>query len=234
MQDYIVATVIKVWRKELEMINVTVSTQTKLEKSPFYFAVLHWVDPIKKDQYKWKTTKIRYIDESQKRLHNQAEKDANNKAEEIRKAFEEELNQKMLNDPKSVNCNKAKQKFSDYLIEWVDNQKGKKDVTTSSTYSTNIKGIIAPYFADTEITLEELQPIHLQGFYDAQYKRVLTKGKNKGKTVSKNTVNHYHHNIHKALNDAVKLGIIPYNPDDSTIVDAPDDYTAQSNTGNSR
>ena len=33
----------------------------------------------------------------------------------------------MLNDPKSVNCNKAKQKFSDYLIEWVDNQKGKKD-----------------------------------------------------------------------------------------------------------
>ena len=126
MQDYIVATVIKVWRKELEMINVTVSTQTKLEKSPFYFAVLHWVDPIKKDQYKWKTTKIRYIDESQKRLHNQAEKDANNKAEEIRKAFEEELNQKMLNDPKSVNCNKAKQKFSDYLIEWVDNQKVKK------------------------------------------------------------------------------------------------------------
>lgn len=234
MQDYIVATVIKVWRKELEMINVTVSTQTKLEKSPFYFAVLHWVNPIKKDQYKWKTTKIRYIDESQKRLHNQAEKDANNKAEEIRKAFEEELNQKMLNDPKSVNCNKAKQKFSDYLIEWVDNQKGKKDVTTSSTYSTNIKGIIAPYFADTEITLEELQPIHLQGFYDAQYKRVLTKGKNKGKTVSKNTVNHYHHNIHKALNDAVKLGIISYNPDDSTIVDAPDDYTAQSNTGNSR
>ena len=208
------------------MIHVTVSTQTKLEKSPFYFAVLHWVDPVKKDQYKWKTTKIRYIDESQKRLHNQAEKDANNKAEEIRKAFEEELNQKILNNPKSVNCNKAKQKFSDYLLEWVDNQKGKKDVTTSSTYATNIKGIIAPYFADTNITLEELQPIHLQGFYDAQYKRVLTKGKNKGKTVSKNTVNHYHHNIHKALADAVKLGIIPYNPDDSTIVDSPDDYTA--------
>ena len=62
-----------------------------INKSPFYFAVLHWVDPIKKDQYKWKTTKIRYIDESQKRLHNQAEKDANNKAEEIRKEFEEEF-----------------------------------------------------------------------------------------------------------------------------------------------
>ncbi len=208
------------------MINVTVSIQTKLEKSPFYFAVLHWVDPVKKDQYKWKTTKVRYIDEKQKRLHKQAEQEANNKAEEIRKEFEEELNQKMLNDPKSVICNKAKQKFSDYLLEWVDNQKGKKDETTSSTYATNIKGIIAPYFADTDITLEQLQPAHLQGFYDTQYKRVLTKGKNKGKTVSKNTVNHYHHNIHKALNDAVRLGIIPYNPDDRTIVDSPDEYTA--------
>ena len=74
------------------MIDVTVSLQTKLEKSPFYFAVLHWVDPIiKKDQYKWKTTKVKYIDEKQKRLHKQAEQDANNKAEQIRKAFEDEF-----------------------------------------------------------------------------------------------------------------------------------------------
>ena len=118
------------------------------------------------------------------------------------------------------------QKFSDYLLEWADNQKGKKDVTTSSTYATNIKGIIAPYFANTNITMEELQPIHLQRFYDTQYKRILTKGKNKGKPVSKNTVHHYHSNIHKALNDAVKLGIIPNNPDDQTVVEAPDEHIA--------
>lgn len=208
------------------MINVTVSIQTKLEKSPFYYAVLHWMAPIKKDQYKWKTTKIKYIDKSQKRLHNQAEKEATNKAEEIRKTFEEELNQKIYGDSTNADCDKSKIKFSDYLLDWADNQKGKKDDTTSSTYQTNIKGIIAPYFANTNITLGELKPIHLQGFYDTQYKRVLTKGKNKGKTVSKNTINHYHHNIHKALADAVKLGIITYNPDDMTIVDSPDDYTA--------
>lgn len=208
------------------MIEVTVSTQTKLEKSPYYYAVLHWIDPIEKDQYKWKTTKIRYVDESKKRLHNQAEQEANNKAEELRKAFEEELNSKIVEKKKSIVDDRAKQKFADYLRDWAEKQKGKKEETTSSTYGTNINGIIAPYFDDTDITLEDLQPIHLQDFYDTQYKRVLTKGKNKGKLVSKSTVNHYYHNINKALNDAVQLRIIPYNPNTGTIVEPPDDYIA--------
>ena len=209
------------------MISVTVSTQTKLEKSPFYYAVLHWVDPIKKDQYKWKTTKVRYIDESQKRLHKQAEQEANNVAEEIRKTFEEDLNKKIKEKKPSIVDVRAKQKFADYMRDWAEKQKGKKEETTSSTYGTNVNGIIAPYFDETDITLEDLQPIHLQDFYDYQYSRILTKGKNKGKTVSKNTVRHYHSAIHKALADAVKLKLIPYNPDDSTDVEPPDEYTAE-------
>lgn len=217
----------------MEKIEVTVSLQTKLDKSPFYYAVLHWDSPTKKDrkgnpkdEYKWKTTKVKYVDESKKRLHNQAEQEANNKAEEIRKAFEEELNTKILEKKKSIVDNRAKQKFSDYLRDWAEKQKGIKEETTSSTYYTNVNGIIAPYFDNTEITLEELQTIHLQDFYDTQYKRVLTRGKNKGKLVSKSTVNHYYKNINKALNDAVKVGIIPYNPNASTIVEPPDEYIA--------
>ena len=208
------------------MIDVTVSLQTKLEKSPFYYAVLHWVDPIKKDQYKWKSTKVRYIDESKKRLHNQAEQEASNKAEELRKAFEEELNNKIVEKKKSIVDDRAKQKFSDYMRNWAQGTKGKKEEGTSSTYITNVNGIIAPFFDDTDITLEELQPIHLQDFYDYQYTRILTRGKNKGKLVSKNTVSHYHKAIHKGLADAVQLGIIPYNPDDRTNVEKPDPYIA--------
>jgi len=207
------------------MIDVTVSLQTKLEKSPFYYAVLHWIDPIKKDQYKWKSTKIRHIEESKKRLHNQAEQEANKKAEEFRKAFEEELNSKVLSR-KNIIDEIAKQTFSDYLINWAKGTEGKKEEGTSSQYETNINGIIAPYFEKTGILLEELQPIHLQNFYDTQYKRILTKGKNNGKPVSKNTVWHYHTTIHKALNDAVRLNLIPFNPDDRTDVARPDKYIA--------
>ena len=210
------------------MINVSLSLQTKLDKSPFYFAVLHWVDPIiKKDKYKWKTTKVKYIDESQKRLHKQAEQDANNKAEQIRKAFEDELNISPAEENTPIIFDRADQKFSDYLRNWANGQKGKKEDTTSAQYITNINNIIAPYFDELGVSLKELLPLHIQGFYDTQYQRVLTKGKNKGKTVSKNTVNHYHQNIHKALSDAVKLDIIPYNPDDKTLVEPPDDYTAE-------
>lgn len=208
------------------MIEVTVSTQTKLEKSPYYYAVLHWIDPIEKDQYKWKTTKIRYVDESKKRLHNQAEQEANNKAEELRKAFEEELNSKIVEKKKSIVDDRAKQKFADYLRDWAEKQKSKKATTTSSTYSTNINGIIAPYFDKTNITLEELQTLDLQDFYDTQYKRVLTKGKNKGKLISKNTVNHYYHNINKALKEAVASNIIPRNPNINATIETPEEYNA--------
>ncbi len=214
------------------MIDVTVSLQTKLEKSPFYYAVLHWVDPIKKDQYKWKSTKVRYIDESKKRLHNQAEQEASNKAEELRKAFEEELNNKIVEKKKSIVDDRAKQTFADYMRKWAEKQKGKKEDGTSGSYGTNVNGIIAPFFDNTYVTLEELQPIHLQDFYDSQYSRILTKGKNKGKLVNKNTVWHYHTTIHKALADAVKLNLIPFNPDDRTDVEKPDQYIATYYTEN--
>ena len=205
------------------MIDVTVSTQIK---KGIYYAVLYYNDPIKGYQYKWKSTKIKVIDEKQKRLHKQAKQEASNKAEELRKAFEEELNNKIVEKKKSIVDDRAKQKFSDYMRNWAQGTKGKKEEGTSSTYITNVNGIIAPFFDDTDITLEELQPIHLQDFYDYQYTRILTRGKNKGKLVSKNTVSHYHKAIHKGLADAVQLGIIPYNPDDRTNVEKPNPYIA--------
>lgn len=211
------------------MINVTVSTQLKLNKSPYYFAVLHWIDANKKQHYKWKTTKVKYIDEKQKRLHKQAEIEANNKAEELRITFEKELNALSLTiSEEEAELNElANQNFANYLKDWALQQQTRKSKSTSSGYQSIINNIIAPFFANYNLPLKNVKPIHLQEFYNAQYKRVLTKGKNKGKLVSKNTVHHYHTTIHKALADAVKLGIIPSNPDDRTIVASPDEYTAE-------
>lgn len=202
------------------MIDVTVSLQIK---KGIYYAVLYYNDLIKGYTYKWKSTRIKAIDIKQKRLHKQAEQEASNKAEELRKSFEDELN--TVNTTPVVK-DRNKQLFSDYLRDWAIKQKGKKEETTSSTYGTNVNGIIAPYFDTIGVSLQELEPIHLQDFYDMQYCRILTKGKNKGKRVSKNTVHHYHTAIHKALTDAVKLNLIPYNPDDRTDVASPDDYIA--------
>lgn len=196
------------------MISVTVSTQTKLEKSPFYYAVLHWVDPImKKDKYKWKTTKIKYIDEKQKRLHKQAEQEANNKAEEIRKDFETFLNKPQLLSEK----NKQDILFTEYLKNWLESIENTKAKTTIGGYQSNINSIIIPYFEDKNLKLNEITNLDLQDFYDLQYKL--------GK--EPRTVKHYHYNIRQALEKAKKMKLIDTNPADECSLEKPRQYIPQ-------
>ena len=189
------------------MIDVTVSLQTKLEKSPFYYAVLHWVDPIKKDQYKWKSTKVRYIDESKKRLHNQAEQEASNKAEEIRQNFEKELNTTTIQKRQDV-------LFSNYSLQWLDSISKTKKKSTIGGYESNIKSIICPYFEKKRIKLTELTTLDLQDFYDYQYKL----GKDP------RTVLHYYRNINQTLEKARKTKLILVNPNTDCQIVKPDPY----------
>ena len=196
------------------MINVTVSLQTKLEKSPFYYAVLHWVDPIKKDQYRWKTTKVKYIDESQKRLHRQSEQEANNKAEEIRKAFEDDLNKHQMTN---LTKDKSHLLFTEYLKDWLKSIENTKAKTTIGGYQSNINSIIIPYFEEKQILLNEITNLDLQDFYDLQYQL----GKDP------RTVKHYHYNIRQALEKAKKMKLIETNPADECCLEKPRQFIPQ-------
>ena len=142
------------------MIDVTVSTQIK---KGMYYAVLYYKDPLKGYQYKWKSTKIKVIDEKQKRLHKQAEQEASNKAEEIRKEFEKELNTYIIEKRQDV-------LFSDYSLDWLESISNTKKKSTIGGYESNIKSIICPYFQEKEIKLTELTTLDLQDLYDFQYK----------------------------------------------------------------
>ncbi len=68
-----------------------------------------------------------------------------------------------------------------------------------------IKSRINPYFKDKGLTLSELTPKHIQDYY--LYSLNVEK-------VSANTVIHRHANIRKALQYALKLGLIDFNPAD--------------------
>lgn len=68
-----------------------------------------------------------------------------------------------------------------------------------------IKSRINPYFKDKGLTLSELTPKHIQDYY--LYSLNVEK-------VSANTVIHRHANIRKALQYALKLGLIGFNPAD--------------------
>ena len=95
--------------------------------------------------------------------------------------------------------------FTDFMLEWLEMMKNSVEITTYANYATVIKSRINPYFKDKKLTLSELTPKHIQDYY--QY------GLNVEK-VSANTIIHRHANIRKALQYALKLGLIDFNSAD--------------------
>ena len=103
---------------------------------------------------------------------------------------------------------RSNMRFSDYMEAWLEIIESTVERTTFSSYTQMVLGKIVPYFRKTDITLEQLQPRHIQSFYVNQLKKV-----------SPNTVLHEHANIHKALKYAMRIGLIPNNP--AELVELP-------------
>lgn len=93
--------------------------------------------------------------------------------------------------------------FADYVGEWLEIVKNSIATITYSSCSAMIKGVIAPYFRKQKIKLSDITAKDIQNFYIKEIR-----------SVSANTVIHYHAIIHKALKYAVKLDLIATNPAD--------------------
>ena len=94
--------------------------------------------------------------------------------------------------------------FTEYLLVWLDEMKGKVRPNTHHQYELVVKNNIIPYFEPLGLKLRNLQPIHIQRYYNNKT----------SDGVSANTIKHYHANIHKALKHAVRFDLIPNNPAD--------------------
>ena len=166
------------------MIDVTGSLQIR---NKIYQAVLSF-----KQNNKWKTkwisTKVPAV-KGNKKL-------ANAKLEEIRLKFQEEINSESIDDEKL--------QFIDYMKKWLKMIKSSVEETTYIGYEGVINGRMTDYFGNKDITLQDIKPKHIQDFYS----HLLEEG------LSGNTVKHYHANIRKALQYAMRTDIIPSNPAD--------------------
>ena len=171
------------------MIDVTGSLQIKNNK---YQAVLSYKQD-NKWKTKWVSTKIPAV-KGNKKL-------ANAKLEEIKKQFQEEINSDHIDNEEIL--------FVDYMKKWLKMIKASVEETTYNGYKSIVNGRLTEYFSNKKITLQDIKPKHIQNFY--QY--LLDDG------LSGNTVKHYHANIRKALQYAMKTDIIPSNPADK--VDLP-------------
>lgn len=155
------------------------------EKKGYYYAVITYYDRNGKRKFKWIPTGLPV-------------KGNKKKAEafllETRRDFQPPEPDKLLGDDIL---------FADYMEQWLEIVKSTISISTYSSYSKCVKGIISPYFRERKILLRNLQAKDIQNFYLQELKRV-----------SANSVIHYHANIHKALKYAVKIDLIDVNPAD--------------------
>jgi len=177
------------------MIDVTGSLQIR---NGVYQAVLSY----KKDnkwKTKWKSTKIPAVKGNKKKAEAQLEK--------IKMQFQEEIN--------SDNIENEEMLFIDYMKWWLNMIKASVEETTYNGYKGVVNGRMTDYFQDKNITLQNIKPKNIQDFY--QY--LLDEG------LSGNTVKHYHANIRKALQYAMKTDIILSNPADKVDLPKIEEYS---------
>ena len=161
------------------------------KKKGLYYAVLNLYDDYGKRKPKWIPTG--YTIKGNKK-----------KAEEKLEQFKIEYEQKskiQLRDPNIYDKYKNIL-FCDYMLEWLEKQKGKVEQTTYTGYEQVIKGRLYKYFKAKKIKLVDLKPKHIQDFFDLLFSEGL----------SGNTIKHYKANISKALKSAVITEIIESNP----------------------
>lgn len=169
---------------------VTVSLH---EKNGKYHAVINYKDDTGKRKQKWKSTHLPV--KGNKKL-------AMQKAEEMRKEFEQELELKNKNNENNKVIKDIL--FIDYMKNWLKIIKPTIELNTYGSYEQMTNYRINNYFSTHKIRLNELQPMHIQDFYSS----MLDDG------LSSNTVIHYHAIIRKALDYAFKMNMIPSNPAD--------------------
>lgn len=161
------------------------------KKKGLYYAVLNLYDEYGKRKPKWIPTGY-------------AIKGNKKKAEEKLEQFKIEYENKskiQLRDPNIYDKYKNIL-FCDYMLDWLEKQKGKVEKTTYIGYEQVIKGRLYKYFKAKKIKLVELKPKHIQDFFNFLFSEGL----------SGSTVKHYRANISKALKSAVITEIIDSNP----------------------
>lgn len=89
--------------------------------------------------------------------------------------------------------------FADFMEQWLDVIRPDIKLTTYGGYCMNVKTVIAPYFREKGIYLQDLTASDINDFYAEQLKRVKA-----------TSVHKYHANISKALKYAVEKDFIPY------------------------
>lgn len=163
------------------------------KKNDYFYIVLSYSDNSGKRKEKWIKTGLKIRGNKAKADDMLLEYRSNFDVTTGKLKSEQKEPMKFEPDPSDV-------LFGDYLLSWCEDIKSTVELSTYAGYKLNIERVIAPYFNERKITLKNLTAHLIDEFYSEKLK-----------TVSANTVIHYHANIRKALQDAYKNDLVPCN-----------------------
>jgi integrase len=106
--------------------------------------------------------------------------------------------------------------FADFMKQWLDVIRPNVKLTTFGGYQNNVNHIIAPYFREKDILLQDVSSDDINSFYAAQLK-----------DVKASTIHKYHTNITKALKYAMDKGLIQHSPLDKVKRPKAECYTGK-------
>ena len=112
----------------------------------------------------------------------------------------------------------SKLTFGDYLCEWLKAREADNlSPTTLRRYAQIIELRLIPKLG--MLPLEKLRPVHLQKFM----REVAEEGRldRKNGPLSHDSIRYHYRVLHKALEDAVKMQLLPYNPADAVTLPKP-------------
>lgn len=165
------------------------------EKKGYLYTVINLKDSEGKSIQKWKSTGL-------------IAKGNQRRAKQILRERLAEYEQKSAILTKDIT-------FVDFMRQWLEVIQSQAKESTFNQYKRIVENSIIPFFSPMKIDLQNLQPIHIQQYYKSKADERL----------SGNTVKHHHANIHKALQYALKLNWIAYNPADRVELPKVKEFT---------
>ena len=136
---------------------------------------------------------------------------------------------KMLNDRlaelNKFNLPYCKITVADYFKQWLQQIEKEVRPNTYRSYYGNMVNHIIPYFEQKKTLLQDLKPFQLEDYYKCKLQA--NSKINSAEALSATTIKHHHQNISKALNDALRRGLIYSNPAAAARVPKAEKYKAE-------
>ena len=153
-----------------------------------YYIIIRVEDVVGRKKQKWISTGLDATSENREK--------AENILEELRSR--EDVNGFLFN---------RNMPFKDWILYWLGLKKDQVRINTYEAYQLYANQHIIPFFSNKKITVCSITPIQIQAYYNE-----------KKKELSGNSLVKHHVIIRGALNEAVRMDLIKYNPADKVTL----------------